>query len=37
LIANAGVAKLGLKLLIAWIEQRDSAYAVRGRRFICTL
>ncbi|WP_437575216.1 hypothetical protein [Sorangium sp. So ce887] len=36
-ILGSTVAQLGIKLLVAWIEQRDGAYSVRGRRLICTL
>ncbi|XXY51272.1 hypothetical protein WME91_09030 [Sorangium sp. So ce269] len=36
-ILSSTVAQLGIKLLIAWIEQREGAYSVRGQRLICTL
>ncbi|XXX72950.1 hypothetical protein WMF30_35410 [Sorangium sp. So ce134] len=36
-ILGSTVAQLGTKLLVAWIEQRDGAYSVRGQRLICTL
>ena len=36
-ILGLTVAQLGVKLLVAWIEQRDGAYSVRGQRLICTL
>ncbi|MGK3961564.1 hypothetical protein WMF38_51715 [Sorangium sp. So ce118] len=36
-ILSSTVAQLGVKLLIAWIEQREGAYSVRGQRLICTL
>jgi hypothetical protein len=36
-ILTSTVAQLGFKLLVAWIEQRDGAYSVRGQRLICTL
>jgi hypothetical protein len=37
LILNSAVAQVGFKLLVAWIEQRDGAVAVRGQRLLCTL
>ncbi|WP_437312049.1 hypothetical protein [Sorangium sp. So ce388] len=36
-ILSSTIAQLGIKLLIAWIEQRDGAYSVRAQRLICTL
>ncbi|MDC0682928.1 hypothetical protein [Sorangium atrum] len=36
-ILGSTVAQLGVKLLVAWIEQREGAYSVRGQRLICTL
>jgi hypothetical protein len=37
LILNSAVTQVGFKLLVAWIEQRDGAYSVRGQRLICTV